>query len=702
MTSRHEPTTATQGEAAREPSGRVVRLPFNALVIAGVVLAATVTMLPALVPAAMSLVVATLATLLLPGAVILRLLGWPRSIAVAAVASATWSVAALAPGLVLVFVLEWGFSVAVVWLLAVTLVGLVVGWRRPAEIDVVGPRSIAMLCALTVGFMVMLYLGAHNNVGDAIEHIARMRKLTELNPPRDLADINLLPPSGGLHAGYAFPLWHAVIGIVVWIGRLEETQVFRYLPTLLFPFVAAAWYRAARTMFGCRAAGAAAVLALLAAFSFPDAGVGRMNKASYPGNVSIFLLWPIIVERCFAYLQRGGREPVLTVAAASFVVAAIHPSYSPLMMLMVGAFLLVRIAVVRDREEAIRLGVMTAAVTLPFLALLVWLYPLAASGGARGTAAQTHFASMLDNYGTTLRLKPGWATRGGAAQIAALLGAPFVVLAARTRAAAFVASGTVGVLLILLVPWFFTPFASVMTISQGRRLLYYLPWVFALVGASLVAARFRHWAVIGAGVLGVVLAFLWPGDFSYSLRTPGPGWVAWVSIVGIIVALVVGTRRTSTLRFGNRWAVPVMIAFVLPTAVTGVRLLDTDLPRADGMSEEMIAAVNREVARDDIVLAVPSVAYRLTARAPVYIVAAEWGHGGETTRNQHVLRREDAELFFSQESTDGQREQILSRWDVDWVLVRNDEPYPRSMLQQQRIGYKNKRYTLYEVAQAGS
>ena len=34
----------------------------------------------------------------------------------------------------------------------------------------------------------------------------------------------------------------------------------------------------------------------------------------------------------FTYLREGGREPILTIAAASFVVSAVHPSYAPFMI----------------------------------------------------------------------------------------------------------------------------------------------------------------------------------------------------------------------------------------------------------------------------------------------------------------------------------------------------------------------------------
>src|SRR6185295_1447607 len=118
-------------------------------------------------------------------------------------------------------------------------------------------------------------------------------------------------------------------------------------------------------------------------------------------------------------------------------------------------------------------------------------------------------------------MRADWLTRGGPIAIAALVCIPLAAAATRTRAAAFVAGTSAVVILILIVPYFFTPFAHVMSISQGRRFLFYLP-------------------VAGALLLGAWLHHVWPGDFKYMLRDPGPGWLAWVAAAGALVVIGLG------------------------------------------------------------------------------------------------------------------------------------------------------------------
>lgn len=693
------------GSAAvpRERPGRPAsrRIPFALVVLVSLVVCVLAGLLPnvgVLLP--LKLAAATFGTLVLPGAVVLRLLGWPRSLAAALPACAAWSVAALAPGLVFALLSDGGLVVAALWLLLVIGAGLLIGGGRPVEMDLRVSGELLWFVGAVVAFSALVWVGSWNNTGDAIEHIARLRKLAELDPPRSLDELGLLPPGTGLHPGYAFPLWHAAGAVIVWMSDLEETFAFRYWPAMLVPFAAAAVYRAGRTVFGCRAAGAATAVAYLALFAFPYGGTGYFTKLGYPGNVSIFVFWPLVIERTFTYLRAGGREPVWTVAAASFVVTAIHPSYTPFMIMLIGAFLVARTLLTRDRGDLRRLAVMLAALTLPFLLFLVWLYPIASSSSSSVGDVGPGLESLVNRSGDLVSMKPEWAARGGAAAVAALLLVPLASAAARTRAAAFIAGTSAVVILTLVVPWFFTPFADVVSISQGRRFLFYLPWAFALTGGALVLARFRYLAVAGALVLGTLLHLTWPGDFRYRLADPGPGWATWLAGAGALLVLALGATTKLNLRYRERWALPIVIAFVLPVAAAGLNGMRTGTPETNVFGDRFLAAVREHVGRDDVVLAPLRTAYRLTARAPVYIVAAERGHGGDTVANRHDDRRRAANRFFRAETTPAAARDILERWKVRWVVIRKDEPYPRSFFERSTPVYEDETFALYPVEPA--
>lgn len=692
------PTSDSNVAAASESvRSTAFRVPFAVLVLVGLAACAVVFVLPnvgVLMP--LKLAVATWGTLLLPGAVILRLLGWPRSPAAALAGCAVWSVTALAPGLVLVLASDRGLVVAILWLLLVIGAGLLLGRGKPVEMDMPPLGTTLWLVGGVGAFSALVWLGSWQNVGDAVEHIARMRKLTELDPPRSLDELGLLPPDTGLHPGYAFPLWHAAGAVTVWISGLEEGLMFRYWSSVLVPFAAAAIYGAGRRMFCSRAAGAAVCVAYLGTFAFPG-GVAFFNKLSYPGFISIFVFWPLVIERTFAYLRTGGLAPLMTVAAASFAVSAIHPSYAPFMIMLIAAFLVARTVVARDRGDFRRLAAMVGALTVPFLLFLVWLYPAADSSATTLSRASAHFGTLVDTSGDLVNMKAEWLTRGGPAVVAALLLVPVATAATRTRAAAFIGGASAVGILTLIVPWFFTPFADVVSISQGRRLLFYLPFAFALTGGALVFARFRAFAVVGALALGTLLYKLWPGEYSYHLHETGPGWAAWVAAIGALAVLAAGAAGKLNVRYRNGWVLAIVVAFVLPTAVAGLVAMRFNRSVPAGINPRFVAAVKEYVQRDDVLLARPKTAYRLSSRAPIYIVAAAGGHGGDTVINRHKDRRRDANRFFFSHASPEEAQAIIDRWDVQWVLVRKDEGYPREFMAQFTPVFESRKYALYPV-----
>jgi hypothetical protein len=392
------------------------------------------------------------------------------------------------------------------------------------------------------------------------------------------------------------------------------------------------------------------------------------------------------------------------------VVSIIHASYVPFMIMLIGGFIGARALLQRDRVELRRGAVLVGALTVPFALFMVWLYPIASHGGA--SLALETFATIMNVDGSLLSMKTEWVSRGGAAQIAALLLVPLAGAATRTRAGVFIASTTAIVILILIVPWFFTPFSAVMSVSQGRRLLFYLPWAFALAGGAMALARFGYIAVAGSLVAGVVLQILWPGDFAYTLLDPGPQGVAWFAGISAIVVLLVGLRRTLPVRYQERWAVPIVAVLLVPAAVVGLFEMRT-VPLSDpirtelldlglGIGPSLAKAVTRHVGRDDVLLAEPPVAFRLTAVSPVYIVAAQDAHGGDTAQNRHQERRLAVLGFYFRYTNDATRAAVLRDYDVDWVLTRQHRSYPRAFLSQFDVVYETKKFVLYRISDAAS
>ena len=149
----------------------------------------------------------------------------------------------------------------------------------------------------------------------------------------------------------------------------------------------------------------------------------------------------------------------------------------------------------------------------------------------RSAARVAHYAGQLDvRSETSYALAPEVFGRSGAVAIAALLLVPFAAFAWRRRWAAYVLGGSLAVFLITLVPWLFTPFSDLVSISQSRRVAGFLPFAFALAGGlTVLAGRVRGLVLALALAAGIVFQLAWPGDFGYRLDEGGPAVVTWIA-----------------------------------------------------------------------------------------------------------------------------------------------------------------------------
>ncbi len=148
--------------------------------------------------------VAASLVLFLPGALVaraLRLRG--ASVAIA------WTLATLTLALLVVFLVHTTIWIALVVLGAVALGALPFSFRA-----VSGPVSWSTLCISLAGlvFGIALWHVAGVVHGDALFHLGRVRKLDtfgslHVRSVDEFAD-------GGLHPGYAFPLWHGFLALV--------------------------------------------------------------------------------------------------------------------------------------------------------------------------------------------------------------------------------------------------------------------------------------------------------------------------------------------------------------------------------------------------------------------------------------------------------------------------------------------------------
>ena len=534
---------------------------------------------------------------LAPGAVLARALG-VRSTS----ATLAWGLTLVFGALWVTFLLQASLTLTLVLILVAGAAAAVPALRRPALPDLPG-RWQVWVAGAVLGLLLWHVAGEIG--GDGLFHLARVRKLVAFGD-LSLSAVNEFP-DGGLHPGYAFPLWHGFLALVAKVAHVDPTKVVLHEASILAPLAVLAAYEAGYALFrrvGPAAAAAAAGVGLVV--MAPGHG-GAFTALALPATASRQLLVPAALALALETARRPARGMLATAAAASLVLAVVHPTYAIFLWIPFAGFLAVRWA--WSREELRDGALALAALMLPAAAFFVWLLPVIRSTASVGPDAAER-ARALDQYAGQLHVRstdsfslaPEVFGRAGAVAVAALLLIPLTALATKRRWAAYVVGGSLAVFAITLVPWLFAPFSDVVSLSQSRRLAGFLPLGFAFAGGMSVLAALAGPLVAPLALAGgVVFQWLFPGDFGYRLEDGGPAWATWVAVVGALVALVVGLR---CLRSVERNAAVACALFLLPVFVHG--LLDwSPSPdrRPSPLTPGLVAALREDVPVGDIVYA---------------------------------------------------------------------------------------------------
>jgi hypothetical protein len=565
-----------------------------------------------------------------------------------------------------------------------------------------GPTVLAVLAAGLL-FGVVLWVAAPPIAGgDGLEHLARVRKLAEMPVLR--SGVTEMFRGASLHPGYAFPLWHGAVALIARLAGVDAADAMQRLPALLAPLTFIATYAAGRALFGSRWGGLAVLGGQLSYFALANGGTGQFLLLSQPHQAALFLLIPSLLALLFAFVEGGQRGALLSLGAAAFALAVVHPSYVPFVVIPVVGFLVSRLLLHRPaRTDGARISVGVGAMVLPAALFYLWLVPAAVRAtpsftppSAERARQIAHYRGQIEVTGRGFRFAPRAVSAAGPIAVAALLAIPLAGLAPRSRWAALVIGGTIPVLLILLVPQLFRPFTDVVSISQGRRLVTFLPWSFAFAGGALVLGRARVLGVIAALGLGVALRHFYPGDFSYaSSRGGGPSWPVWIALAGSMAALIAGVLRPRWELIRERagvWTAAVAAALIAPVVLgglSGVRVSHGRQPLSPGL----IAALRADVREGDVVLAPVQTSYSIVAYAPVYVAAVPVGHAWD--RPDERVR--DVRGFFSPQAPLAEQERILRKYRAGWLVVDTLHPPPNIELLAGEPTYEDQRYALYRL-----
>lgn len=658
---------------------------------------------------ALRLAAAAVCVLLIPGALLLRAIAWPASPGIALAGSFALSLAIDAFGLAIVFaaggsILLMGIVIGSVSVVVAVPAALRNGMRRvePSE-----RRALTAVFASGVLYSAVVWWAAGPVNADGFFHLGRARKLAELDVLKGLSSVDEFK-DGGLHPGYAFPLWHGVDALVARLAGVDVAEVLVYLPSILVPLALLLAYAAGNAVFRSPFGGVALAAVQAAGFGLVRhgdlGGTGFFETTTQPQAASDLLLVPAVIALAFAFVREGGRVVLLCLGVAAMALTLVHPSYTPFVAMLLLGFVLARLALVHAWEPLLlRATIALGAVTAPLVLFLVLFYSVITSSSSvtPSTSLRDHeladYGGLVTKLGPWFGMSPDAIARAGPVVVAGLLAIPLAAFAARRLWAALVLGGSIVILIVVLVPPFFTVFADVVSLSQARRLPQFLPVSVAVVGGCIALSRFRFWGVMAAGGVGTLLVLLYPGHSGWVYKNGGPSWAVWLGVAGGLAALLFGVWRPLWGPDPGRWALAATIAFVFPLAASG--LPQAHKARADiRLSRGLVDAVRADVSTDEVVFSDESTAYQITAYAPVYVNTSLLGHVAEVRANNVFARAADARRFFRDRGmSDSEREAILKRWDADWVVVDKERNWPRQFLMRFRAMYEDDRYALYDV-----
>jgi hypothetical protein len=628
---------------------------------------------------------AAVACLLVPGALVARALG-RRSVA----AALAWSLGALFLAMTAMFALHRSLWLALAVLGAVAIVALPFAFRAQER----SRRNELVVLAVGVAFGVALWHVAALD-GDAFFHLARARKL------EDLGSLSLRGVSefrdGGLHPGYAFPLWHGLIALVAKLAGVDPVAVVRHGPTVLAPLSFVLVYEAGVALFASAWMGIAVLCGQVALTGLAAGHGGGYVSLALPTSAGRQLLVPAVLALAFAYVRESSLTGLLTTGVAALGLALVHPTYALFVCVPLGGFVVARVLLARRDLVAAPLAL--AAAALPTLGVILWLRPIVDQTASHDPSqvevrrAFAQYPGQLDGGPHRYHLAPELFSRGGAIAVGALLVVPLAALAARKRWAAYVLGGSLAVFALTLVPFVFPRFADAVSISQARRVAGFLPFAVALAGgAAVLAAPLRFVLPPLALATGIALQLKYPGDFGYRFERASPGYATWVAVGGAAVGLVAAAliRRRESVERRGVYAAAAAALFALPVAVHGFARWSPNDTSGAALSRGLVRAVRANVPARSVVLSDPQTGYQLAAYAPVYLVDGPLAHVADTKENRPRARLLDTYRFFTKGADLG----IPRRYGATWIVIDRERRDLRLGLP--RV-YADRRYVLLRL-----
>jgi hypothetical protein len=629
-----------------------------------------------------------------PGVCVAAALGLPL-----AAGALAWSLAFVGIGLAAMFAVQGSLWLAL-GVAALTAGVAVVAVRRNAQtragVDQRIPASaFVALAGIALGALLWPVTAALS--GDALFHLARVRKLVAFGS-LSLRSVDEFR-DGGLHPGYAFPLWHGVLAVVARVADVDPALIVRREPTVLVAVAFAVAYEAGFAVFRSVSLGLAVLVVQVVLFAIAPGHGGAFTSLALPATAARQLLLPALFALFFHRSREAPRPrslPYLLVGLVAAELALIHVTYALFAVIVLVGFFCVRALFRSDdlTRDAGRLGAVLAGTG----AVGAWLAPIAAATRSHNPGCAEIRRAFVNYHGQLIhsscshyRLAPAMVTRSGAIAIAALLLVPVAAFAIRREWSALVLGGTVAILVLLLPPWVFPHFADVVSISQARRAAGFVPIPFALVGGvAVLSGRSKLGALAVALAAGIALEFIYPGWFETTAPTGAPSYPAWVALIGGAAALLAARVFLSEwAQASGRAVLAAVVLLVVPAAIRGIsEWTPTAAAASAPLSSGLVNELRRPALRGTIVYADPATSYAVAAYAPVYVATAPPSHVANTVANDPYRRWDDAIRFLHTGSL-----AIPRRYHACTILLRR----PARVRPRLPVVYRDRGFVLYAL-----
>jgi len=626
--------------------------------------------------------------LVMPGRLVARALG--RNGPAEAFA---WSVALVAGALAVTFAVHASLDLTLALVLVAGAVALPFSWRQRHE-QAPRARGLVAVAGVAIGALVWSIEGTVK--GDAIFHLGRIRKLD------DFGSLSLRAvdefKDGGLHPGYAFPLWHGWLALVAKLAGVDPTAVVLHESSILVPLALVLALEMGRQVFRSTWLAVAVLLAQVGMIALAPGDGGAYTSLELPGTVARQLLVPAVIALFFRFVRAPTWPIALTLAAAGMDLAFVHPTYALFVAMPLVGFGLVRALRGADLRRSASALVAFGA---PVLLVFAWLAPIVSEtlshnpGPAERARGLTAYATDLVVHSqTSYHLAPSVVARTGAIAVGALLAVPLAALAARRRWSAFVLGGTVLVLAVELWSPAFTHFSDLVSLSQSRRAAGFVPFAFALAGGAAVLARTLGVLVLPVALAaGIAFQLAFPGDFGMRVEHTGPAFATWVALFGGLLAIVAGAalarRGRGRLERADRLAGLAALLFVIPVAVHGFAHWDRPPGRdANALTPGLVEYLRTRVPERSVVFADLETSYRISAYAPVYVAVAPPTHVANTRANRPKARRAAWLRFLHTGDL-----AIPRGYGAGWLVLRGRERVGPGA----RLVYRDGRFRVYRL-----